>query len=200
MKPPFIFQIFFSWEAVWISELISHAEEMRKCQEIMQSSILVITTREDVASHNDQGFASGTQVSFDTYEILHKWTQIPCYSFLDCLSLTFKQELSSKASWSQVIHATQTPFCLSDFVDAIWNDQPLGFIFASLHASAQIRRTSLAGAKGMKALQHLSHYFDWSDKTEQGRQGFFSPLGYWTYRKWDSALSWGGQISPERLE
>ena len=38
----------------------------------MQSSILVITTREDVASHNDQGFASGTQVSFDTYEILHK--------------------------------------------------------------------------------------------------------------------------------
>lgn len=131
MKSPFVFQIFFPWEAVWISELISHAEETHKCQEIMQSSILVITTRKDVVSHNDQ-------VSFDTNEIVHKWSQIPCYSFLDCLLLIFKQKLSSKASWSQTIRATQTPFCLSDFVDAIWNDHPLGFIFASLHASAQI--------------------------------------------------------------
>ena len=38
----------------------------------MQSSILVMITREDVVSHNDQSFGSGTQVSFDTNEILHK--------------------------------------------------------------------------------------------------------------------------------
>lgn len=120
IKFHFIFRIFFTWGAVWISELISHAEEMVQCQEIMQSSVLGITAWEDVVSHSSQSWFWDTG-SFDANGILHRWSQIPGCSFPIVYRLTLKQELSSEASWLQTVHTVRaTCIPLSAWVWLCW--------------------------------------------------------------------------------
>lgn len=65
------------------------------------------------------------------------------------------------------------------FVDATWNDHPLGFIFANLHASAQTGQI-ISGCEGRlrkrAPLQHLSFHcvtVAWSDTAERATRGAF---------------------------
>lgn len=151
---------------------------------------------------------------------LCKWnftqmTQIPGYSFLHCSWLILSKNWVQKHPGYRLciwVHATCLP--LSAWVTLLMPleiYQPLGFIFANLHASAQISRI-ISGCKwklrkwAPSSTCHFIVTVAWSDKTERAGgvgtgwvgEGSFPHLGHWTHIIWDSTLGRGSQVSPER--